>query len=240
MNGTASKNVAPYIAAGFATAFLIVIAYVMFFVPKMNESAALVEQSSTQRASNVELQSKVDKLADTAKNLAPLKAQVAEFNASFPAGPEQQNLLDSINAAAAATGVKLTTLSPDVPKAQEEEAPAAPAAGAAGQIVQEGSDLPGPAPIPAAGAANAGAANAGAANAGAAEVSTAQLGTVGLKINGTGTMEAVQAFVVRVEKLKRPLLVHEVMVEKTDAGYHVMLRGDTFIAKPLVEPEESK
>lgn len=235
MNGTASKNITPYIAAGFATAFLIVIAYVMFFVPKMNESTALVEQASTQRASNVELQSKVEKLADTAKNLAPLKAQVAEFNASFPSGPEQQNLLDSINAAAAATGVKLTTLSPDVPKAQEEEAPAAPAAGAAGQIVQEGSDLPGPAPVPAADATNADAPNAG-----AAEVSTAQLGTVGLKINGTGTMEAVQAFVVRVEKLKRPLLVHEVMVEKTDAGYHVMLRGDTFIAKPLVEPEESK
>lgn len=221
MNNTATRNIAPYIGAGIVTAFLIVIAYAMFFVPKMDESRALVEQADTLHTSNIVLTAKAEALAVTAKNLSPLKAQVAEFNSSFPAAPEQQNLLDTINAAAASSGLTLTTLSPELPKVPEEPAAAAPAGGdAALESVQ----------APAASAEGAQ----------AEDESTSQLGTVGLKIDGKGSLEAVEAFIVRIEGMKRPLLVQEMQIEKSDGGYHVTLRGESFIAKPLVAPEESK
>lgn len=233
MKSTASRHIAPYIGAGLVSIFLIVIAYAMFFVPKMNESKALVEQTATLHTSNISLTAKAEALAATAKNLAPLKSQVAEFSSSFPAAAEQQNMLDTINAAAASTGVTLTTLSPDLPKVTEEVAPVqAPVSGgdAALKSVQTGTELPGPAPVSAANADGTA----------SADTSTGQLGTVGLKIDGNGSLQAVQAFIVKIEALKRPLLIHEMQIEKNDSGYHVMLRGDTFIAKPLVTPEESK
>jgi Tfp pilus assembly protein PilO len=223
VNGTTSKNVGPYIVAGIVSVFLIVIAYMMFFVPKMAESSKLVAQAATAHANNAELTARVDKLQGIARNLDPLKAQIGEFNQSFPSAARQQEMIDAINAAAGSTGVTLKTLSPNVPAPKTADAPAA-AAPAANQAQQAGTELPGPAPVPTPGAA-------------VADGSTAQLGTVTLKIDGEGSLEAVQAFIVKVENLKRPLLVHELSIEKLESSYHVTFNGETFLSAPLVEPK---
>lgn len=226
MNGTTSKPVAPYIVSGIAAVFLIIIAYAMFFVPKMNESKALVAAAASAHTSNVALTEKADKLEAIAKNLTPLKTQVGQFTKSFPSGVEQQNMIDAINAAAASTGVSLTTLNPNVPEPVQADAGAPAAAPAqAAQTIPEGTELPGAAPVAAAAATQASAS------------STSQLGAVGLKIDGKGSLEAVQAFIVKIENLQRPILVHELQVEKQENGYHVMISGKTFLSAPLVEPE---
>ncbi|ACL42115.1 hypothetical protein Achl_4164 (plasmid) [Pseudarthrobacter chlorophenolicus A6] len=223
MNGSTSKNIAPYIVSGIAAVFLIVIAYAMFFVPKMNESKALVSSAATAHASNVALTAKADKLEAIAKNLTPLKTQVDQFKKAFPSGAEQQNMIDAINAAASSTGVTLTTLNPNVPEPakDEEKAPAASAA----QATQVGTELPGPAPVAAAAATQS------------APGSNSQLGTVNLKIDGKGDLAAVQAFLVKIENLERPITAHELQIEKQENGYHVMISGTTFLAAPLVEPQ---
>lgn len=227
MNSATSKNIGPYIVAGVVSAFLIVIAYMMFFVPKMAESTKLVSQAATAHANNVALTAKVDKLKGVAENLDPLKAQIGEFSKSFPSAARQQEMIDAINDAAGSTGVTLKTLSPSVPalKAGETKAdPATPATPAANQAKQAETDLPGPAPVPTATEA-------------VVDSATAQLGSVSLKIDGEGSLEAVQAFIVKVENLKRPLLVHELQIEKLENSYHVTLNGETFLAAPLVEPQ---
>lgn len=224
MNGTTSKNIAPYIVSGFATVFLIIIAYAMFFVPKMNESKALVAAAASANSSNVALTEKADKLEAIAKNLAPLKSQVDHFTRSFPSGAEQQNMIDAVNAAAASTGVSLTTLNPNVPEPVGDAGTDAPAAAPAAATL-EGTELPGAAPV------------AAAADVQAPADTTSQLGSVGLKIDGKGSFEAVQAFIVKIETLERPILVHELQVEKQEGGYHVMISGKTFLSAPLVEPE---
>lgn len=224
MNGTTSKNIAPYIVAAVVSAFLIVIAYMMFFVPKMDESKKLVANAATAHASNAALTAKADKLEAIANNLDPLKEQVGRFSQSFPSAAQQQEMIDAINEAAASSGVTLTTLNPNAPK-PAEGADGAEAAAPVGQIRQEGSELPGPAPV-------------AAATEDQAAATSTQLGTVTLKIDGDGSLEAVQAFVTKIENLKRPLLVHEVQIEKLENRYHVMLNGETFLAAPLVEPKD--
>jgi hypothetical protein len=226
VNGAASKNIGPYIVAGIVTAFLIVIAYLMFFVPKMNESKALVSQAATAHTNNAALTAKADKIGAIAKNIGPLKAQVDEFNLAFPSAAQQQTMIDTINEAAASTGVTLTTLNPKAPEPKKDDTSVA--APPVTQTKQSGTDLPGPAPAPAL-AANQ-----------AAAASTAQLGTVALKIDGSGTLDAVQAFVVKLENLKRPILVHELQIDKLETGYHVMVNGETFLSAPLAAPAGSK
>ena len=225
MNGTTSKNLAPYVVAAIVSVFLILIAYMMFFVPKMEESKTLVAQAATAHSNNAALTAKADRLAGIAQNLDPLKAQIGDFTSSFPSQARQQEMIDAINEAASSTGVTLTGLSPNVPEpateeTAAEEAPAAPS----DQTKQAGTELPGPAPV------------TGAAQQ-AAESPTAQLGTVSLKIDGDGSLEAVQAFIVKIENLKRPVLVHEVQIEKLEKSYHVTLNGKTFLTAPLVEPK---
>ena len=228
MNGTTSKNTAPYVVAGIVTIFLIVIAYAMFFAPKVDQSKALVEKAAVAHTKNAALTAKAEGLAAIAKDLEPLKGQVAVFNGAFPAGAEQQNLIDTINGAASSAGVTITTLSPKVPAVAQDQAPAAPGASAS-QITQDGTSLPGPAPV---GSGDPAAATAGG--------SGAQLGTVSVKIDANGSLDAVQAFIVKVESLQRPLVVRELQVDKLEKNYHVMLKGDTFMAAPLVAPEKSK
>lgn len=225
MNGTTSKNIAPYVVSVVVTMFLVILAYATFFVPKMNESRTLVDATATARTNNVALTAKAEKLDAISQNLAPLKAQVQDFTASFPSSAEQQAMIDAINEAASSTGVSLTTLNPNVPAPAKEDSDSdAPAAPAASQGTQVGTELPGPAPV------------AAAADGQAPAEQSAQLGTVSLKIDGTGSFEAVQAFILKIENLKRPVLVHELQVEKLDNGYHVMINGETFLTAPLVEP----
>ncbi|MET4143738.1 hypothetical protein [Arthrobacter sp. UYCo732] len=226
MNGSTSKNIAPYIVAGIAAVFLIIIAYAMFFVPKMNESKALVASAANAHISNIALTDKADKLEAIAKNLTPLKSQVDGFSKSFPSVAAQQNMIDAIKAAADSTGVTLTTLNPNVPEPEEADKENAPApAAATSQSAQEGSALPGPAPVPKNTTDQT------------AASTTALLGTVTLKINGKGSLEAVQAFIVKMEALERPILMNELQVEKQDGAYHVTISGKTFLAAPLVEPK---
>lgn len=227
MNGTTTKNVAPYIVAAIVSVFLIIIAYVMFFVPKMDESKRLVSQAATAHANNAALTAKADRLAAIAQNLDPLKTQVGEFTQAFPSEARQQEMIDAINEAAGSTGVTLKALSPNVPAPATDEAAeeAAPAPADPGQ--QAGTELPGPAPVP------------GAGQQAAATAPAEQLGKVTLKVDAEGSLEAVRAFIVKVENLKRPLLVHEVQIEKLEKSYHVTLNGETFLTAPLVEPKGS-
>lgn len=228
MNGTASKNTAPYVVAGIVSIFLITIAYAMFFVPKMNESRTLAAQAASAHASNAALSAKADELAETAANLGPLKARVAAFAEAFPLDAGQENLIASINEAASSTGVTLTTLSPRAPIVPDAEAAGAEAAEAPVQKAPEGTNLPGAVAIPAPEAGQ-----------GPADES-APLGSVALKIDGIGSLEALRAFVVKIEALKRPLVVEEIKLDKQDDQYHVTISGTTYMASPLTVPDTGR
>jgi Na+-transporting methylmalonyl-CoA/oxaloacetate decarboxylase gamma subunit len=224
MNGTTSKNIAPYIVAGIVSVFLIIIAFMMFFVPKMAESRDLSSRAATAKTNNVALTAKAEKLEAVANNLDPLKKQVEAFTSSFTTAAEQKNMIDAINAAGISSGVRVTILNPNVPAPREvtqEPDGAAPAA----QAQPDGTSLPGAAPV-----------NTDATQ--PASSSTARLGTVTLKIDGEGDLDAVQAFLVKAENLKRPVLVHELHIdEKIGAPYHVSLGMEIFMSAPLVEPK---
>lgn len=225
MNGTAPRHIGPYIVAGLVTAFLIAIAYGVFFVPKLKESKVLAAQAVTAHQSNAVLSAKAAKISALAGNLGPLKSQVASFTGSFMTAAEQRDLIAAINEAGVSTGVTVTTLNTNAPVVvgddSTEVAPVQPQ-------TQEGTELPGPAPV----------------NTGGGEVveadSSAVLGTVHLKIDGDGTLDAVKAFIVKVETLTRPLTVNEVKIDQLDGRYHVSILGESFIAAELPAPDSGE
>ncbi|MCU6480153.1 hypothetical protein [Arthrobacter sp. A2-55] len=102
-------------AAILVTAFLVFLAYLMFFVPKMNATAELKQQTATAHDANVKSGQRVAQITASMKNLSALKTQIGQFNAAFPPGTQQKDLLATFTRAAGDAGVALVTLNSEVP-----------------------------------------------------------------------------------------------------------------------------
>jgi len=214
---------APYILTAFGIALMALLVYAFVYMPKISEASDLDTQRMTVVADDAKLQAQSDNVAAKVKNLPDMEAKVKAFNASFPAGPSQKDLLASILDAASATGVTVTGINPTVPTAV-----APPAAG--------GTAVPAPAAAPATPTPAAAAATAAAIAAGT--MPSGPLAGVSLTINAQGDSANLLAFMQRIESLRRPFTTTEVTLTKSDSGPGVLvMAGTSFLVSPLVKPE---
>ncbi|HEX9089515.1 MAG TPA: hypothetical protein VF867_18640 [Arthrobacter sp.] len=212
---------APYILTAFGIALMALLVYAFVYMPKISEAADLDTQRMTVMADDAKLQAQSDNVAAKIKNLPDMETKVNTFNASFPAGPSQKDLLALILDAASATGVTVTGINPTVPTAVVPAAAAAPAAGAGTSIAAAAPAAPTPAAAAATGTMPSG-----------------PLAGVGLTINAQGDSANLLAFMQRIESLRRPFTTTEVTLTKNETGSGVLvMAGTSFLVSPLVKPE---
>ncbi|MGK3708604.1 hypothetical protein [Arthrobacter sp. IK3] len=223
---TPSRHIAPYIVATAVAAFLIFLAYVMFFVPKLNETKALEDQTVTVNAANQALALKASILKENAENIGDLEQRVGEFNAAFPPGSSQKDLVASVTRAAEEAGVELVTLNPSVPSVAmvAEEVPAD-----SSEAVETGE------PDVDAALESVQADDTAAAEADLQETSVAM---VALTINAQGTPQALLVFLEKLEQLERPLLVKTFGIEGEGNLTNLSITAESFFVAPLSKPAE--
>lgn len=115
-------NAAPYVVAIAVTAFVIFLAYIMFFMPKLKEAAVIRTNIETVAQEISILDAQLDAVGEHKENLGKLEESMTAFNTSFTLDPEQKRLFENITSAADAAGAKLVTVNPAVPELPEETA----------------------------------------------------------------------------------------------------------------------
>lgn len=222
---TPSRHIAPYIVAAAVAAFLIFLAYVMFFVPKMNETKALEDQTATVTASNELLAAKVAVIGENAENIGNLEDRVKEFNAAFPAGSSQQDLMNAVARAASESGVVLTTLNPAVPSV----------ALVAAAVEEDGAVETGEADVDAA-------LESVQTEVPAAEADQEGSGVamVALTINAKGSPTDLRVFMEKLEAMDRPILVKTFGFEGQGSETNLNLTAESFFVAPLVNPDSKE
>lgn len=222
---TPSRHIAPYLIAAAVAAFLIFLAYLMFFVPKMNETKALEEQTATLSASNSVLGAKVAVIGENVRNIGSLEERVEEFNRAFPAGSAQQDLMEAVDRAAKEAGVKLTTLNPTTPvmamgPAEDGTVAEAPVADPAAVDPAAVDPALGSVQVPAEQAVQPG----------------AGVAIVTLTIGAKGSPESLLAFMEKMESLSRPVLVKSFGFEGQGPETNLSITADSFFVAPLSNP----
>lgn len=223
---TPSRHIAPYIVAAVAAAFLIFLAYVMFFVPKMNETKALEDQTATVSASNELLAAKVAIITENAENIGDLEDRVKEFNAAFPAGSSQQDLMSAVAKAASESGVSLTTLNPAVPSVALVAAP----------VEEEGAVETGEADVDAA----LESVQVEGEPAAEADQEGSGVAMVALTINAKGSPSDLRTFMEKLEAMDRPILVKTFGFEGQGSDTNLNLTAESFFVAPLVNPDSEE
>lgn len=221
-----TRTLVPYFVGVLITGFVVFLAYLVFFVPKISEAQAIQKQTTDQRILNDDLGRKVSAVLNKANNLPALLKEGDEFHASFPQGASQQDLFDSVMAAGAETGVNIFGLTTALPATLEEAA--APATGAAAGAAAA-------APKADAAAVPAPAAHAPAAPAGAG-ASDSPMAAVAMTIDASGEVPNLKAFMAKLESLRRPMQIksYSLTDEAGKKGLHVT--AESYLTAPLQTP----
>lgn len=109
------KNATPYIVAVAVTLFVIFLAYLMFFMPKISEGKT-VRAETKQVAQEIRvLEATINQIDDDRTNLPVFAEDMAGFNRAFTLDPEQQRLFAAVTESAASAGVTVVSLNPEIP-----------------------------------------------------------------------------------------------------------------------------
>lgn len=172
------------IGAAIVVALILVAGFMLLVQPQRSEAASLKEQTLSQEASALALQTKVAQLKAQEKDLPRQQARLAEIRTRLPETPALPSLIRSLSVAADSAGAELVTLAPSAPVDLSGGAPAgAPAGSVTG--------------APAAAPSSAG-----------------TLKEVPLRIEVTGSYAALTQFLTQIEGLQRSMLVTDVTVAK--------------------------
>lgn len=121
MSTKTKGSAAPYVVAVAVTGFVIFLAYVMLFMPKLKEASAVRANIETVASEISIQQAQLDEIADVTATMPELEASMAAFNSAFTLDPQQKGLFEAITASASAAGVELVTLNPLPPELPEPE-----------------------------------------------------------------------------------------------------------------------
>lgn len=211
-----TRTLVPYIVGFVVTSFIVFLAYLVFFVPRIAEAQAIQTETTAQRVKNADLAGKESAVLAKAGNLPGLLAEGKEFHASFPEGPAQRDLLNAVMAAGAEAGVSVSGVvtSAPAPVVLEPAATAGPGAAAAD-----------PASVPAAAAAPV-----------LPGESDSPLASVALTINATGKVEQLKSFVGKLEAMKRPIQIKGFSLNDSGGETTLNVTADSYFTKPLPTP----
>lgn len=210
-------NLVPYVVGLLITGFVVFLAYLIFFVPKIAEAQSIQKQATDQRILNEDQARKVKAVLAKAENLPDLLKEGEVFHASFPQGASQQDLLNSVMAAGAETGVSVSGLTTALPAPVQDATTPAPAPAAAAAKVDS--------PAPAAAAA-----------APATGVSDSPMASVALTINAEGDPAKLKAFVAKLESLRRPMKIESFSLNDEAGKSTLHVTAESYLTAPLLTP----
>lgn len=216
-----TRNLVPYFVGLLITGFVIFLAYLIFFVPKIAEAQGIQKQATDQRVQNEDQARKVKAVLAKAENLPDLLKEGEVFHASFPQGSSQQDLLNSVMAAGAEAGVTVSGVTTSLPAPIEAAAAPAPAAASAAKV----DAAPAPAPAPAAAAA-----------APATGVSDSPMASVALTINAEGDTPKLKAFLAKLESLRRPMQIESFSLNDEAGKSTLHVTAESYLTAPLPVP----
>jgi Tfp pilus assembly protein PilO len=213
-----SRNLVPYFVGLLITGFVVFLAYLVFFVPKIAEAQSIQKQATDQRIFNDDQARKVSAVLAKAGNLPDLLKEGEVFHSSFPQGTSQQDLLNSVMAAGAESGVTVSGLTTALPASMEAAAPApAPAAASAAKV--DAAPAPAqPAAAPATGA------------------SDSPMASVALTINAEGEPGQLKAFVAKLESLRRPMKIESFSLNDEAGKSTLHVTAESYLTAPLQTP----
>jgi Tfp pilus assembly protein PilO len=214
-----TKNLVPYIVGLVVTGFVVFLAYLIFFMPRIAEAQAIQKSTTDQRILNDQQSAKVSAVLEKAGNLSVLLDEGKAFHTSFPQGASQKDLFDSVMAAGAQAGVTVAGVTASLPAAVEEPvAEAAPASGAAVTADSAPAAPAAPAAPPAPGE------------------SDSPLAAVALTINASGEQENLKAFLARLEEMRRPIQVESFTLTSVGGEPTLQVTAESYLTAPLPEP----
>lgn len=210
------QNLAPYFVGLFVTGFVVFLAYLIFFMPKIAEAQRIQSATTDQRVLNDGLQQKVSAVMEKTENLPALLKEGELFHESFPQGASQQDLLDSVIKAGIEARVTVSGITTALPMAAAS-APAPSAAAAAASVD--------------------GVAAAPGASAGPAAVGPdSPMATVDLTLNATGGTAELKVFISKLESLRRPLKIETFSLGAEGGKSSLNITAESYLTAPLPTP----
>lgn len=209
------RRLAPFAISFILTGILIAVFWMVAAVPQQNKAAALEGQRVATAEANDQREVYRDSLAEKRSNLGQIQAQGAAFTAAFPEGAAQQDLFNSVIAAAEETGVTLKTVNPDTPVS--------------------GGPLPGETPEEADARMAAERLNAeqAVADGTASEIADGSVATLTLTIEVTGEIEQIKSFVEKLETMQRPVSISGLSVTDNNGVLEGTFTAKSFFVKAL-------
>ena len=207
----AGKNSAtPYVVAVAVTGFVLFLAYLLFFMPKLQEVKEVKAETKQVAQQITILEEAVRNVDEQQANLPKLAEEMAAFNKAFTLDPEQQALFASVMDLGSANGVNVVGMNPQVPAVSD---------GTTGSDDGSSGEVAEPAEAEEAGEA--------------AEM----LASVTFKIDATGPADGLRRFLAGLEKLERPVSVKSFEIHDGDESYTLGATAQTWMAAPLAVPQ---
>ena len=191
--------------AGATLLALVVVAAGWFLLvsPRLAQASALRQQNVEQDSANARLRARISVLRAQERDLPEQEVRLAELREQIPDGVRLPELVNALTAAADQADVELLTLAPQPPAPlQPAVAPTAVA----------------PAGAPSTGAPSTGAPVAGTAGAAAGPAQSGPLLQIPLTITVRGSYFQTEAFLQRLEELRRLVLVSGVTLTERSAA----------------------
>jgi Tfp pilus assembly protein PilO len=191
------------------TAVLVVLillaGWFLLVTPKRSHAADLQAQATSAKAANLSTAGQIKALQAQQQKLPAAESQLSQFKVQIPANPQLPAFIRSLESAATASGVYLTSISPANPTAMTSAAAA-------------------PAPAPTASASAASGSAAATAPAAAAPQSTVVPGlnsgvyNIEAQLVVAGSYAGLEAFEHQLEGMQRSVLVHTISISSCNNG----------------------
>ncbi|HYO61705.1 MAG TPA: type 4a pilus biogenesis protein PilO [Actinomycetota bacterium] len=110
------------ILASVAAVLVVLLAYFLLIRPKQNELAEVRTQVETEENLTIQLRGQLARLQELQRNAPQLQAELDRIRDLVPQDHEVPNFIFQVNAAAAASGVEVVQLTPELPKQPPEGA----------------------------------------------------------------------------------------------------------------------
>src|SRR3712207_1483403 len=110
------------IAVVVAAVLVVALAFFLLIRPRQGELADVQAQVEQEENLTVQLQSQLESLQALQRNAPQLQAELDQIRDLVPQDHEVPNFIFQVNAAAAASGVELLQLTPELPKQPPEGA----------------------------------------------------------------------------------------------------------------------
>lgn len=236
------KNPAQIYQIGVGGLVLLLLgAYFFFISPQLAAANEAKEAASTTLETTEMVKGRINVLSERVKDIDAAVTRVNDLTDSFPTTYKQDQFIAVLNAAAAGSNVKISTISTTQPADPDSFDESGNLSATTTEATQTAPKSGKKAPDGAIAAVGEGTVNAGAATAApAGEIGDFPLAQIGVNMTIEGSNSAVSKFLRELSSLSRPVLLESVSIGGGEDRVTADLKGRTYLSRPLTMPDELK